>query len=81
MLDEGQTRVVDAGPDGLKPCPFCSSKRLRIWVNSGEAYVACVRCGSSGPAQTTNWIALGDKAGVDAERSAVIGWNRRPSPE
>ena len=55
-------------PDELKPCPFCGeaseSKIILSSSGMGVEFVACLACGTDGPAEQT-------------KAEAIAAWNRR----
>lgn len=50
----------------LLPCPFCGSKKGRVW-NSDNLFVMCFKCYAKGPTSYE----------VQTEDEAIALWNRR----
>lgn len=61
----------------LKPCPFCRSKDIKIYITPDFVYGRCMCCGARGPSRMPMEGVMGayrvSKVNTDAENS----WNTR----
>lgn len=47
-------------PTRLKPCPFCTSRKIKVEHFNGDFHVHCQRCGATGPLADT-WAEAEDR--------------------
>lgn len=58
-----------------RPCPFCQSNDLQVWVDGNVCNVSCKKCGTQGPVAEFDFEAENPTA--KAKASAVAQWDQR----
>ena len=54
----------------LKPCPFCGSKKLKVYVNA-------IYCECGGSMDFGHWWGANKKEDKECKEAVIYAWNKR----